>query len=651
MELLLIACVIINASQGYLVKGPPAGHVVEFAAIDCTNPTRFRATSFNKVCEHERRTTPKIVDAALLQRVYEHKIKAIRCERRITVLHAVCAVWSHSKLVKALDVQLLEPFSSKKCKDTVSSKLYITGTGKAIPVEFNKEIQYQETITGDLGLTPNDVRCQGYSRMIDGRKHDNIVSLATYTVILREVELEYDARKGIVTDLESHVQISPSCINHKVCVDGEQAYVMPKQGFCPYVMLQTGKMEVVDLITTSGKAVEGIVNRKHKALFRIGKEIPTLDACIEFGKGRRTNHPDVIIIYPDNMEDLHANVAAASANEVNLELEISTSEAFLELRFIENIQKYLAGSLGSLCRLGIHSMPELLPSPLNKDRFIHISGEVLTELSCTPTTVTAMLGQKPVDWCARDILPVTYQKQAAFLSANTRMITFEVPSVLRNCSGMEQPFFISNDGLIVTADPKIRQAHIEIDATGLNLLRLWTKNATLTEDDFGSALIYDREAMVNFNHILHYGLTQSKVISSLTKAYCSNGECGSYKPSGSSGFNVNNLIEHAALELNLGHRIYNALQSIGSFTSIFVAAYAIAQIFWYVMKKCAPGLVITPPGWITRWTNKQGPGTQGSEPQEMRPILRNTVSESIYPDVPARDENPRIDVYRYLDDK
>jgi hypothetical protein len=655
MKELLIFTSILAISTGYLTKGPPEGHVVSFSAIDCESPARFRATSFSKVCEQKPVTEPKLVEAALLQHVYEHKIKAIRCERRITTITFQCAVWSHTKVVKALDVQLLEPFSSRQCKNTIDSKLYITESGRAIPIEYNKEIQYQETVTGTMNLTPNDVQCQGYSQIIDGRKHENIVSLATYTVLLREVELEYDTRKHVVTDLEAHTLISSACIDKKMCADGERAYVMTQRDFCPYVILQAGDMEVVEITTTTSQTIDAIVNRKHKALFRIEKEISALDPCIDFGKGLATNHADVIILYPDDMEALKARVPVASGDEVDLELEITTSEAFLELRFIESIQKYLANSLGSLCKLGIHSLPQLLPSPLHKDRFIHISGEILSELSCTKVTVTAMLGDQPVNWCSRDILPVRYNKKQVFLSANSRMITFEVPNVLKNCSIMEMPFFIADSGLIVTADPKIRQAHVELDTEGLNLLRLWEENTTLTEDDWGESLVYSKDAMLNFNHVLHYGLTQSKVVSSLTKAYCSSGNCGSYKPSSSSGFDVNNLIEHASFDLSLASRVYNTLLNMGSITSLFVGAYALAQIFWFFMKKFAPGLVITPPEWLSNWTRKQNNVVHRLESQELRPILRTTVQEQIYPDLPSetrdKEGNVNLDVYKYLDDK
>ena len=102
--------------QGYLHAGPGAGSRATFDAVDCTNPTRFRSTALKSVCQHPSLNQPQPVSVAMLQKLYQRKIKAVRCERRVTVLNMVCAVWSHSKLMESPDVQRLEPFDAHECR-------------------------------------------------------------------------------------------------------------------------------------------------------------------------------------------------------------------------------------------------------------------------------------------------------------------------------------------------------------------------------------------------------------------------------------------------------------------------------------------------------------------------------------------------------
>ena len=186
---------------------------------------------------------------------------------------------------------------------------------------------------------------------------------------------------------------------------------------------------------------------------------------------------------------------------------------------------------------------------------------------------------------------------------------------------MEIPIFKADSGLLVTADPSIRQAQIQLDTKGLKLFSIDNQNVSFTEDDFGKALLYDRDAMASFNHIIHYGMTEEKVLSSLTKAYCASGKCGSYNPDSGSSFNVNHLMEHAIEEFNIGTKILHGLEEIGSFTSILVALYAIGQVLFILCKKFAPGCTLTAPGWMRRWSYETHHGNH----HELRPMLGGRV--------------------------
>ena len=628
MKFILVLFSVLRLYECYLAKSPKGGQSLTFKAIDCTNPTRFRATSFSRVCAHDGLSRTETQDAILLQRISEHKIRAVRCERRLSVIHSYCAIWSHSKLMKAMDMELLEPFEAHECKNTLEKMLYVTRKQRVIPVELNKEIQFQETLTGYLSMTPNDIHCQGATRIIDGQPHQNVLSLGTYTVILREVELEYDSQKRTLNDLESHTTIDVTCVDRRYCTDNNMGYVVRNDGhFCPYVLLRAGAMEIVELVTTKGERTKGILARKHKALFRLGKEISAVNPCIDHGVVHATNHPNVLVLYPTELEIVMQDLVLASGEAVDLELEISTSEAFLEYRFQESVSKYLANSLGSLCKLGLYNTPSLVPSPLHADRYIQISGEVISELQCAQVVATVILGEKPVNWCTRDLLPVRYNKKRMFLQANSRMLTREVPKFTKNCTTLSRPLFISDTGVIVTANPVIRQAHIELDTQGLNMFDSWLKNASLQEDNFGESLLYDRDAMSELNHVLHYGLTKSKVVSALTHAYCADGQCGSFQPPDSSGFNVNKLIAHAEGEFNLGQKIYRTLEQAGSFTSIFVAIYLGCQLIVMFSRKFLPGLQLTPPSWMTSmWrSNQPPPAPQTWESTEMHNLLTDTL--------------------------
>ena len=123
-----------------------------------------------------------------------------------------------------------------------------------------------------------------------------------------------------------------------------------------------------------------------------------------------------------------------------------------------------------------------------------------------------------------------------------------------------------------------------------------------TEDDFGKALLYNRDTMLSFNHIIHYRMTKAMVVSSLTKAYCASASCGGYQPDSGSSFNVNHLVDHALDEFNIGMKLWHCLEKTGSICNVFLAIYAIGYVAFVVCRKFAPGCRITPPAWMRRWT-------------------------------------------------
>ena len=53
--------------------------------------------------------------------------------------------------------------------------------------------------------------------------------------------------------------------------------------------------------------------------------------------------------------------------------------------------------------------------------------------------------------------------------------------------------------LVVTVDPVIKFAKIELSSNGLNLFNAYINVSTLGEDNFGKSLLYDQEVMEELN--------------------------------------------------------------------------------------------------------------------------------------------------------
>ena len=96
---------------------------------------------------------PQKQTVALLQRLTQTTIKAIRCEKRVSIWNVVCSVWSHSKAMGAPDIEKREAFSPRACKQTYVRKTYIDENGEPYVIDKNRKIQMKSILAGSLTPT------------------------------------------------------------------------------------------------------------------------------------------------------------------------------------------------------------------------------------------------------------------------------------------------------------------------------------------------------------------------------------------------------------------------------------------------------------------------------------------------------------------
>ena len=592
----------------FLKPMPNGGQEVKFKAMDCSNPGRFRSSNFRQLCQNPDATPldSQMLTAALLQRQSQRVLRAIRCERRTSILDVVCAVWGHSKLLAAPDIEMREPFSGHDCKQTYERKTFVTDDGDSHFIEVNNQVQYKRILAGQLTPTSNDVECVGGTRRVGNIVHSDVVTMATTTVLVEEINLMIDLKFKTLRDLDKEVNINYNCASARQCMDDNMGYViLDNPSDCPYQILRMGEMERVSIPTPSGIPDTGLVSRLYKYLLRVKGPVQVEASCASLPPIRATNHPSVYVIMDAVPEEIGAQLPGVDADSIDLELEISTSESYLEFRFLELTHQHLSGVLQALCKLSSSTLPELAPSPLHPSRYLHVAGEVVTEVQCTEVTVSAKIGDTPVPWCARDLLPVYYGKDLVFIQAVTRLIVPEVVEVHHNCTMMSRPIFETTKGLFITATPEIKLASIHLEANNsLNLFKFLSRNLSEEyESDWGTSLLYDHQLMKELSSSIHFGMTHTKVIEGLTQAYCSDGSCGSYQPSGTTGFNPTRLMDQARNSLNRlnpAYQLYNWVKDVGSVCSFVLALLGLCRILFWLYGKFCPAIQFEAPQWSRR---------------------------------------------------
>ena len=199
-------------------------------------------------------------------------------------------------------------------------------------------------------------------------------------------------------------------------------------------------------------------------------------------------------------------------------------------------------------------------------------------------------------------MPVYFGKDLVFIQAVTRLIVPEVVGVHQNCTVMARPIFETTQGLFITATPVIKLASIHLEANNsLNLFRFLSKNLSKEfESDWGTSLLYDHQLMKELSSSIHFGMTHTKVVEGLTESYCSDGSCGSYQPSGTTGFDPNNLLKQAMNKINPAYQLYNWVKDVGSICSFGLVVLGLCRVTFWLYGRFCPAIQFEAPQWSHR---------------------------------------------------
>ena len=551
-------------------------------ALDCRHPSRVRSTKVSSAC-----TQPPVQDpmaeeqlAFILQRKTDRARNAVRCRKLVSSTSEICGRWGHVKLLTPPRVLRPQTLTEEACQQIVQSRLYIDEVGESHPIpSLNADIYMEHVLHGSLKYSLDDVRCTGEDGVkINGKTMNDVVVLNTVKLEVRTVTVT--VRENLVEDEESGFQLVPGCGEQQTCVSGHDVFVFKKElNKCPYYIVRAEKFTVLEVQTPIDphKAVQ---NDQHHLYLRLeGKGPPPPECVSAYSHQYQTDFKELVVVFKKDMDDDRL-LDRLTGRAVDIQLEERVIDSYNDRRTAHQLHNLTNNLSQELCQISRSAWLTDTISPWHPDSLLRTRGEIIQELTCTPTDVLVAVGDHLEQKCYAGALPVTRGGERLLMEARTRVLFTPVAVMEMECSTLTSAIF-EIEGRFFAADPFVREVDLAISPLGLS--QSWHKGPEDDHSTYVNDLLYSREEIRSYNALIGHHPMKKHVVDQFAKEYCARSQqCGRYQPE-SGYFNMNHFTNPLSV-LTWWDQLISYAQEAGQVCSTVVVAYLLFSMMYTVLR-------------------------------------------------------------------
>lgn len=558
--------------QGRPTKKDPASEVIR--ALDCRHPIAIKSGLVSEVCANATsQATGKEEEVFILQYSTESITKGYRCTRRVSSVYEICGAFSHTKVLMPPSILEPETITSQECQLIKERGTYQREDKTLIQVEVNKVARYKMVKHGELHVKTDDVECIGSTVWINGQEKKSVVELLSVEILIEEIKVALYDDKAV--DLDREVKLVEACAVDFACNIGATAYIItPRPDKCPLYLVRQVKMEHIQVDTVEGKKA-ALISKQHKLFFML-KEAELTKNCYPTAEVYRTEYPEIkLALSTDPGRPAQNPQKAITASAVDPEMELKIVSEFLSWEQESLMNREVESVALEFCNRMKTTMLEQELSPFHADSLLRVRGDVLQEIYCTPVEAELRMGELRGKNCYAKAIPAYLDNEQVWVTTNEKLIVSHSGAGEIPCGLQPAPVFVTESGKLITADPELKIADLQLEHLGSPYMH--PEGKILHELGDGE-LLYTAKEMSTYNQLVHFGRTRELVLDSLVAKYCSSGECGSYQPTGTSTFNLDHLATDITPWAQWWNNVRRELALIGNVCAVLVTVVWIVQI-------------------------------------------------------------------------
>ena len=378
-----------------------------------------------------------------------------------------------------------------------------------------------------------------------------------------------------LTDIQNNMDLEKGCIDNMKCIVGTHTYLLLDQPTsCKWARVRSLQLTPIQLIKKKIPTTY-YVNQEHKVILRKVSQ-QKLDDCQV--TATTTDYPEIMLVEGEQDKLAELSEMTAHPEILDLDLELRISEEYLHYEMERALQEQVTDMQHHLSSISAENLQHMERSPLHVDALTRIRGDIIQEMKCQTVEVTTSLGYKREEECYKDHLPVYLNEEPVYLDTS-RLIVDKPMLDSINCAELFPPVFITKDGTLIQAVPKIEKVQIKLskpEGIGFHIGAM----EHLEETD---SLLYTTKELQAYQKLFHSQKSRKALQYALMARYCSTPEaCGNYQPSGNGNFDLSYLSEETLKILDWKQQILETMARWGNYASVLVLAYLSIQLV-YVM--------------------------------------------------------------------
>lgn len=490
-----------------------------FDALSCKQVKTSAAYSGRSFCDPgkiAKETGTMTTDGKEMMSVVQAKTVrravVLKCEKRKSVLTAICGAFSHSKLTSPPDVMAPVLIPLAACAGIRDSLIYKTEDDRSLRVAPGAEVAYKYIETGAVTLSEHNVACEGGNLRVNGKDHDNIIRLVTVTLIT--TELEVLESEGVLR--VNGVPLPRKCsLMLEGCELDEYtlAFDAAKINLCPYALV---RVDMFQKLVDGSKQLRR--SEQHKLMFELGDQLDIPHECLSRGRLWRTNF-DRLFLFSG---DLATRVDLIDTVTIDLELETRVVDYFLTYLVWEGMIETRSKFAYEICESTAGGLGRD-QTMLHDNHVLKRQGEIILEFPCAQVTVRTRLGHKAEGGNCLDHLPVYLPDGTLeYLTPISRVLVQRDSVSIVNCSSHYPLIFEDKNRQLITANPDVQLLSVQLsqhhvaDADSRNHSELFQFNS----------LLYTPEEVKAYESMLQGHSAEQSVTRKFASFYCEQtGEC------------------------------------------------------------------------------------------------------------------------------
>ena len=566
------------------IKQIRKNEALKFIAYDCTKPTSlvsYRKSDWcvpNKTHENPKGDKNEEKRITIIQKFGTQNVKGIKCSKRVSKFLLYCGTYSHQKFMGPPSIMVPESMPENECSDMYARKAYIID-GKTMRIGLNQQIQFPEVNHGRIYSDEFNVHCEGAKITINGEQHERMLELRSVTISMSEIDVEISP--GRVIDIQNNVELEQRCIEYMKCSMGIDTYlILEKPDHCQLAKIQSMTVNEIRL-NHKGNTELYLVNDDHRIIIRQLDKQKSEECDITYFT---TDYPELMIVLESQETALKFKDVSTHPDSINLDLELRMSEEYLHYQMEVMLQATVHEVQQHLCMIGANSLHQMERSPLHPNALIRDRGDIIQEMQCRTVEVTSSPGYQRHDKCSKEYLPVYLGEEPVYLNT-AKLITIKPILDLLDCDEVFPPIFEATNGVLAQAAPSVQPISLQLskpEQLGYHVDELEHVEET-------DSLLYTHKEMQAYMELFHAKRSSKAITYALTAQYCANpGTCGEYQPTGTLGFDFNNLAQNTLRMLDWKSYLLDTIDAWGRYASCVVVIYLIGKLTYVTM-----GIVMT----------------------------------------------------------